>query len=72
MSLLLPILPASWRPYAKAILAALGAVVAALILALPAVPDWLTVASSILTALGVYAQPNAADTSSVAASTAGD
>ena len=59
MNLLLPLLPESWRPYAKSVLAALGAVAVALTASLPAVPSWWPIVISVLTALGVYAQPNA-------------
>jgi len=59
MSLLLSVLPESWRPYAKTWLAVIGAVAVTLTIVLPEVPSWWTIVVSVLTALGVYAQPNA-------------
>ena len=59
MSLLLSVLPVSWRPYAKAWLAVIGAVAVTLTIVLPAVPSWWSIVVSVLTALGVYVQPNA-------------
>ena len=57
-NLLLPLLPAKWRPYAKSVLAALGAILTAVSLYADA-PDWVAGAIGIGTALGVWAQPNA-------------
>jgi len=59
MTLLLSVLPESWRPYAKTWLAVIGAIAVTLTIALPSVPSWWAVVVSVLTALGVYAQPNA-------------
>ena len=59
MDLLLPLLPVSWRPYAKAILAALGAALYTAVALIPDLPSWVGIAVGIATALGVYAQPNA-------------
>lgn len=55
---LFALIPASWRPYAKTVVASIGLVLAALAVALPVVPDWVPVATAFLTALGVYGQPN--------------
>lgn len=57
--ILFALIPAAWRPYAKAVVASLGLVLSALAVALPETPEWLPVAVAFLTALGVYAQPNA-------------
>ena len=59
MNMLLPLLPAKARPYAKAWLAALGTILSVASILIPADPKWVTVGISALTALGVYAQPNA-------------
>ena len=67
MNLLLPLLPAKVRPYAKAVLAALGTVLTAVALVVPNDPAWVTVVLSALTALGVYVQPNGASKASVVA-----
>ena len=45
--------------YAKAIAALIGAVLTSVIVTLPEVPLWLAVVSSIVTAVAVYAIPNA-------------
>ncbi|WP_144722250.1 hypothetical protein [Cellulosimicrobium sp. TH-20] len=58
MNVILALLPAPWRPYAKTVVAALALILGALVVALPAVPDWLTIVTSFLGALGVYAVPN--------------
>jgi len=58
MNLILPLLPVAWQPYAKSLLAALGAILVTLTVTLPSVPSWSTVGVAVLTALGVYAQPN--------------
>lgn len=57
VTLLLPLLPAKLRPYAKTVLAVLGTVVSALALTYG---DNVIVATAVqvLTVLGVYAQPN--------------
>ena len=60
MNLLLPLLPAKVRPYAKTVLAALGTILTAVAVLVPEVPTWVTLVLSALTALGVYVQPNAA------------
>jgi hypothetical protein len=52
------LLPSAWRPYAKTVVASLGLILSALAVALPDVPEWVPVGVSLLTALGVYAQPN--------------
>ena len=57
--LLFALLPASWRPYAKAVVAALGSVLQVAAVTIPGAPDWLAVAVAFMTALGVLAQPNA-------------
>lgn len=56
-------IPDAWKPYAKAIVAAVGAILAALVGVIPAdwsttAETWLRVAITVLTALGVYAVPN--------------
>lgn len=45
--------------YAKGIAALVGAVLTSVIVVLPEVPLWLAVVSSIVTAVAVYAIPNA-------------
>ncbi|QMP84573.1 hypothetical protein KGG93_gp28 [Streptomyces phage Endor2] len=57
VTLLLPLLPAKARPYAKAILAFLGTVASVATL-LYADDPRVAAGVQILTALGVYAQPN--------------
>ncbi|QMP84545.1 hypothetical protein HUN43_00027 [Streptomyces phage Endor1] len=57
MNLMLPLLPAKARPYAKAILALLGTVASVATL-LYADDPRVAAGVQILTALGVYAQPN--------------
>jgi hypothetical protein len=57
--ILYSLLPPSWRPYAKTAVAAVGTVLSALALTLPAVPAWVPVATNVLTALGVWGVPNA-------------
>ncbi|WJN62651.1 hypothetical protein [Streptomyces phage phiScoe10] len=57
VTLLLPLLPAKARPYAKAILALLGTVASVATL-LYADDPRVAAGVQILTALGVYAQPN--------------
>jgi len=59
MDLIVPLLPAGARPYAKAILAAVGIVVSVLSVTLTDVP-WLPIVVQVLTALGVFAVPNTA------------
>lgn len=58
MDLIGPLLPASARPYAKAVLALLGVVVSVLAATLTDVA-WLPVVVQVLAAVGVYAVPNA-------------
>lgn len=50
-------LPVAWRPRAKAVIAALGALAVTLSVVLPDAPRWLTVLLAALTALGVYQTP---------------
>ncbi|WJN63438.1 hypothetical protein [Streptomyces phage phiScoe56] len=57
VNLLLPLLPAKARPYAKAILALLGTVASVAVL-VAADNQYVAAGVQILTALGVYAQPN--------------
>lgn len=57
--ILFALLPASARPYAKAIVAAIGLVLSTAAAVIPGCPSWVTVVVAFLTALGVYAQPNA-------------
>ena len=45
--------------YAKAIAALLGAILTSVIVVLPEVPMWLAIVSAIVTAVAVYAVPNA-------------
>lgn len=45
--------------YAKSIAALLGAVLTSVIVVLPEVPLWLAIASAAITAVAVYAVPNA-------------
>lgn len=56
--MILNVLPESWRPYAKAIVAVVGAALVAITLAIPDAPDWVAATLSFLTALGVYGQKN--------------
>ncbi|QTE30814.1 DUF7439 family protein [Pengzhenrongella sicca] len=55
---LLALLPAAWRPYAKAVVAAVGTVLATISVVVPTVPSWVTAVVSALTTLGVFAQTN--------------
>uniref|UniRef100_A0AAU7GZN6 Holin n=1 Tax=Streptomyces phage Kamino TaxID=3158857 RepID=A0AAU7GZN6_9CAUD len=57
VNLLLPLLPVKARPYAKAILALLGTVASVAVL-VAADNQYVAAGVQILTALGVYAQPN--------------
>jgi len=57
--ILFSLIPESWRPYAKTVVASIGLVLSAIVVAVPSAPDWAPVALAFLTALGVYAQPNA-------------
>ncbi|WLW38505.1 hypothetical protein [Streptomyces phage Vanseggelen] len=57
VNLLLPLLPAKARPYAKAILALLGTVASVAVL-VAGDNQYVAAGVQILTALGVYAQPN--------------
>ena len=57
--ILFSLIPESWRPYAKTVVASIGLILSAIVVAVPSVPDWAPVALAFLTALGVYAQPNA-------------
>ncbi|WMI33350.1 hypothetical protein SEA_PROVOLONE_29 [Streptomyces phage Provolone] len=57
VNLLLPLLPAKARPYAKAVLALLGTVASVAVL-VAADNQYVAAGVQILTALGVYAQPN--------------
>ncbi|QZN86600.1 hypothetical protein [Cellulomonas sp. C5510] len=52
------LLPPSWRPYAKTVVAVVGTVLSVLAVGLPAVPPWVVVATNVLTALGVWGVPN--------------
>lgn len=45
--------------YAKSIAALLGAVLTSIIVILPEVPLWLAIVSAVVTAVAVYAIPNA-------------
>lgn len=45
--------------YAKAIAALIGAVLTSVIVILPEVPLWLAIVSAVVTAVAVYAIPNA-------------
>jgi hypothetical protein len=54
---ILSLLPAKARPYAKTVIATLGTILATVSLSVD-LPDWVAVVLSVLTALGVYAQPN--------------
>lgn len=54
--MILPLLPPAARPYAKAVIALIGTVVA--VLAVTTGNEVLGVIVQVLTALGVYAQPN--------------
>lgn len=55
---LVKVLPAKWQPRAKGITVALGTALGILTVVLPDTPQWLTIAVSVATALGVYAVPN--------------
>lgn len=57
--ILFALLPEAWQPYAKSVVAAIGLILSAVAVAIPNAPDWVSVAIAFLTALGVYAQPNA-------------
>ena len=56
--ILFALLPASWRPYAKAVVAALGTVLQVAAVTIPGVPAWVSIAVAFMTALGVLSQPN--------------
>ena len=60
MDLLGPLLPVKAQPYAKAVLAVLGVIVSVLSVTLTDVA-WLPIVVQVLTALGVFAQPNRDD-----------
>lgn len=57
--ILFALIPAAWRPYAKAVVATLGLLLQTAVATIPGLPDWVAVAVAFLTALGVYAQPQA-------------
>jgi hypothetical protein len=54
---LVSVLPASWQPRAKGIVAALGTVLGLASLVVDGAPSWLTKAILVTTALGVYYTP---------------
>ena len=55
----MPILPAAWQPYAKSIVAFLGAVVTWAVTAFPDLPSWVGTIPGLLTVVAVYLVPNA-------------
>lgn len=57
MTAILSLIPARYHDKAKGIISAVAAVLVALSVALPSVPDWLTIALGFLGALGVYRTP---------------
>jgi hypothetical protein len=57
---ILDLMPAAWRPYAKAIVAVVGLILGALMLTLPVVPVWLPVVVNTGVLLGVWGVPNQA------------
>jgi hypothetical protein len=61
------LLPVSWQPRAKGIVAAAGSAVGLATLVVNGTPDWLTKAVLVATALGVYAAPNVGYTREAAA-----
>ena len=54
---LVTLLPASWRPKVKAIVAAIGTILTVVVVAVPVLPKWASVVVAALTALGIYATP---------------
>lgn len=57
MLALVSLLPVSWQPRAKAIIGAVGVVLAVVVQMVPVLPEWASVAVAALTALGVFATP---------------
>ena len=57
MTALVLLLPVSWQPRAKAIVAAILSALTILSLTVVAVPTWVTVALAVLTAAGVHEAP---------------
>ena len=58
MLALVNLLPLAWQDKAKAIVAALGTVVAVVVVAIPNMPSWASAVVAALTTLGVYQTPN--------------
>lgn len=52
------LLPTRWRPHAKTVVAAVGLILGAVIVAVPQVPTWLVLVTKVLTLLGVHTTPN--------------
>ena len=59
MNTLFGLLPATWQPYAKFVVAMLGVIVTSAIATFDSVPAFVVYISTVLTALGVYGIPNA-------------
>ena len=55
---LVSLLPAKWQDKAKGLVVALGSALGILTVVWDDAPDWLTIAVTVATALGVYAVPN--------------
>lgn len=54
---LVELLPLSWQPKVKGIIAALGVIAAVIVAMVPSLPDWVAVVVAALTWAGVYGLP---------------
>jgi uncharacterized membrane protein YphA (DoxX/SURF4 family) len=57
MNAFVAMLPASWQPKAKAVVSAIGCILAVVLVVFPVLPDWASAVVAALTALGIYATP---------------